>query len=158
MKTSPPRNDGSGEAGFTLVEMLVTLTILAVIAGLAAGALGRRDPTPAPRLVAEQLQAIILEARSDALRTGRDTSVAIDLQARTFAYPPGATPLRLPPGMSFKGSLARPATGGSTAALVFRADGSSSGAELELSSEGSSARLEVSWLTGLPRVISARAP
>lgn len=146
------------QAGFTLVEMLVVLAILGILAGLGAGALARRDPGPTPWQIAERLEATLRAARSEALRTGRDQAVAIDLAGRSFAWPPGATPVHLPPGTTLRGVLARPFAGETTAGLVFRPDGSASGGEIEIVAEGRGAKLEVSWLTGLPRLAQVEIP
>lgn len=147
-----------GEAGFTLVEMLVVMSILGVVVGLGAGALARRDAGPTPWQVAERLAATLRAARSEALRTGRDEIVTIDLAARSIVWPPGAAPLPLPPDVTLRGTLARPFAGAGGAGLVFRPDGSASGGTLEIRDEESGALLELHWLTGQPRLTPLAMP
>ena len=95
---------------------------------------------------------MLLRARSDAIVNGADTIFVIDTNAKYYAYPKGSKPIRLPQGQEI-----RMVTGGEFATeegqtyLIYRADGSSSGAEIVLSDgRTSDARIEVNWLTGVP--------
>ena len=54
-----------GEAGFTLVEMLVALMIFALSVALAGSFITRRGPQP-PYQTAKAMQSMLLRARSDA--------------------------------------------------------------------------------------------
>jgi type II secretion system protein H len=148
---------GDPRAGFTLLEMLVALVILAFVLAAGAAAIARRDLTPTPRQVAQQLQAALLRARSDAIRRGADAAVLVDVPGRRFAYPPDAAPSVLPEGMPIRVRAAAPLAAEDGAALVvFRADGSSSGADVTLGEGGpDAARVAVDWLTGLPRLHGA---
>ena len=98
------------------------------------------------------MQSMLLRARSDAIVNGADTIFVIDTNAKYYAYPKGSKPIRLPQGQEI-----RMVTGGEFATeegqtyLIYRADGSSSGAEIVLSDgRTSDARIEVNWLTGVP--------
>ena len=140
-----------GEAGFTLVEMLVALMIFALSVALAGSFITRRGPQP-PYQTAKAMQSMLLRARSDAIVNGADTIFVIDTNAKYYAYPKGSKPIRLPQGHEI-----RMVTGGEFATeegqtyLIYRADGSSSGAEIVLSDgRTSDARIEVNWLTGVP--------
>ena len=146
--------DGGSDAGFTLLEMLLALTILGLVLAAGAAAVARRDLTPTPAQVARQIQAALLQARSEAIRTGADAAVVIDLAARSFAHPPGAAPVALPDGMVIRArTAAELVTRDGRALIVFRADGGASGAEIALSAPGApGARIEVGWLTGLTRL------
>jgi len=74
---------GGRRAGFTLVELLVTLTVI----GLAAGAvvLTAPDPRPRPGLEAERLAARLIRAREGALLTNRLVAVEVDATGYRFA-------------------------------------------------------------------------
>jgi prepilin-type N-terminal cleavage/methylation domain-containing protein len=53
-------------AGFTLVEMLVTLTILVLVMGSLTVSMARRDVVPTPHDKAREIQALLYLARSGA--------------------------------------------------------------------------------------------
>ncbi len=138
------------QQGFTLIEMLATLTIFALALSAVATSLIRRNNHPAPLQVAEQVQAMVYRARSDAIGARRSTTIIMDTQQRRFSY--GS----LPPVELADGQEMRIFTGQELISesgevfLVFLADGSSSGAEITLSDrQKRSAKLSVHWLTGL---------
>jgi general secretion pathway protein H len=146
--------DPARRAGFTLLEMLVALVILGFVLAAGTAAIARRDMTPTPRQVAERMQAAFLRARGDAIRTGGDAAVLVDVPGRGFAYPADAAPSPLPDGMEIRlRAAAELFAGGGRAHVVFRADGSSSGADVLLTGgRPGAARIEVDWLTGVPRL------
>jgi general secretion pathway protein H len=142
------------QAGFTLLEMLVTMLVVAVALALGGSVIARRDMTPTPAQVARQLQATFLQARSDAVRRGRDAAVLVDIAGRRFAYPEAATPVPLPDGTDVRLVAGAVASDGGRTLVVFRADGSSSGADLILADgRHADARVAVNWLTGLPQIL-----
>jgi len=79
--------------GFTLVELLVTITVI----GLAAGAvvLSMPDPRPAVGLEAEQFAARLSRAREEAILTNRSVAADVDGSGYGFSSFDGAvwTPL-----------------------------------------------------------------
>ena len=150
------RIEGDGRAGFTLIELLVAFTIAALVMGTVGAAMVRRDPRPSPLQVGQAMQSMMLRARSDAIVKGTDTMFAIDTRARRYAYPVGADPVALPEGQEIRmiagGEFV--SEDGATYFLLFRADGSSSGAEILLTDGRSAdARIDVNWLTGVSRLI-----
>ena len=150
-----PAAPAGARAGFTLLEMLVTLLIVGIALTAGTAAIARRDMAPTPLQAAGQMQSLLLRARGDAIRTGRDTAVAIDTGTRRYAYPPDAAASALPAGMEILVETGIVRDG--RPHVAFRADGSSSGARIALTDEGlSEARLAVDWLTGLPRITEAR--
>lgn len=122
MPTSAPHPDS---AGFTLVEMLVVLTVLGLAAAFMAGRLAAEPGRFAGERQVAMLERAAAEARAAAIRSGRP--VALDAGA-----------------LVADASLAAPvfAAGGS---LVFYPDGSSTGGTIEVA--GAPA-LAVDWLTG----------
>jgi len=139
------------EDGFTILEMLVVLAIMALALGLAQPLIGKT----ADRLRLESAQTTLLNAlkttRAAAIIRGNEASLVIDLDARTFQSP--ALPrTMLPPKVELALKVAGlEATDRSHAEIRFYPDGSSTGGDLTLKLEERIARLCVHWLTGLPR-------
>ncbi|GAB4550666.1 MAG: hypothetical protein Tsb0013_12490 [Phycisphaerales bacterium] len=65
--------------GFTLLELLVVLALLAVVAGLTASSLGRGAPV---RRAGETLVTRLLDARVIAMRSGVDATLEVRETAR----------------------------------------------------------------------------
>lgn len=61
--------------GFTLLELLITLSIMAIITALALPAMGSMIESSRSRAVRQQLQSFLGEARSQALSTSRIVTV-----------------------------------------------------------------------------------
>jgi general secretion pathway protein H len=139
-------------AGFTLVEMLVVLAILALVFAimppLLAGTRSRAELDAATH----ELAAALRETRSLAIREGHSESFVV--AARRFRAAGG--PMRpLAPELSLALATAHgePVPAG---AIRFFADGSSSGGRLIVQSGERRSYVTVDWLTG--RVALGPAP
>jgi prepilin-type N-terminal cleavage/methylation domain-containing protein len=121
----PTFRPNSKTAGFTLIEMLVVLTLVAVLAGVAMGVMGGRRPSSSQQDVI-RLRDMLTRKRSEARRTGVSTAVGIaDLRGVV--------------------EEARTAEGRQT--IIFFPDGSSSGGTIVLRDRPA---LAIDWLTGAP--------
>lgn len=80
-------NARKSDSGFTLTEMIVTIIIIGVIAGIAApnllGLLNRNRVNEAAR----QIEGALTEAQRQAIRTGSQCSISIDEANKIISNP-----------------------------------------------------------------------
>lgn len=138
----------TGNAGFTLLEILVVLVILS----LASTTLGLGIPSARERTqlasAGAQLDATLLEARSQARREGAIRTVVFDLSARRYRIGEKGDWHVLPNGVEMSVVSARELGALTTAAVAFLPDGTSSGADITLAVAGLTTSRRVEWLTG----------
>lgn len=138
-------------AGFTLLELLVVLVVIGLLAAVAPpyvqGALARRHAEQASDAVADALA----EARAIALSRNRVVRVTVDAAARTVDVDGGHW-RKLPEAVTL--SLSPPPQDGRWI-IVFHPDGSSSGGQVLVSSDGRAWSLVVEELTGKVRRLHA---
>jgi general secretion pathway protein H len=133
--------------GFTLIEMLAVIVLIAIAATVTAvslhgGGRGQLDAT------AQRVAAGLRDTRTRAMVTSRPQGFTVDLRDRSFAAP-GREPRRLPEGASIRvTSAAEDTTQAGVARIRFFPDGSSSGGRVVLSDQRRSAMVAVDWLTG----------
>lgn len=141
-------------AGFTLVELLVVLAILALTAAVAAPAFTHLADSDDLGAAATEVRRILERARMTALQRGARTTVVIDPESARFrltsdrgASPDSAIegPLSLAPGVTFAGTARRPR-------LTFDARGTSHGDAVILTSGGRAVTVEADPWTGSIRV------
>ncbi len=143
-------------AGFTLLEMIVVLVVLALVAGMVAG----RGPSRSHGLEMRALVASMVEAlrgaRGRALATNRTVLVAVNGERRSLAVEGGPS-IQLPPDVGLS-AVAGPAgePGKLLAGIRFAPDGSSNGGRILLADGKRRTRIGVDWLTG--RVSVADVP
>jgi general secretion pathway protein H len=130
----------SGEAGYTLVELLVVLAIM----GLALAAVPALMMAAAPGLqskaAARALASDLSMARSRAILRSTETHFVFPAPARSHG---GVAFRQLPYGVPF--TLVSP---GHTNEIDFFADGSSSGGIVMVGTPGHQHRVVTDWLTG----------
>lgn len=125
-------------AGFTAVEMLVVLAILALVAGLAYARFGSRpglDVEGAARGLTYQLRTL----RSAAISANRTLTLTATADGRGFVIT-GRTGVPLPRGVVATLANGKP--------IVFFPDGTSSGGAIVLSNGRAESRVTIDWLTG----------
>ncbi len=142
-------------SGFTLLEILVTLTIMAVVSALAAPAIaGRLLDSPIDRS-ARLLKGMLQEAHAQAAVRGEAVSVLWSPEARRFGLqgPERERALAIPSGVevSAQGLVRAGAEEGSAdtrSGIVFYPLGGSTGGSIGLRAGTRTARLSVDALTG----------
>jgi len=137
-----PRSRTARAAGFTLVELLVVLAIVALALGVLLPNLGAGSDSVELRAAAVEIRAILRAARSDAIAENRDHLFAID--ASGLGYELDGAPHRFRTG----GFAARSLRVEPAARIAFFATGGSSGGRFAIRSRRSEQVIEVDSLTG----------
>jgi len=149
---------GASESGFTLIEVVCVLAIIALLAAILLPNIPRG--TSRARLEAYALEiATVLTADRNAAIRGH-VAVATEIDALDRAVKAGASPrtVRVPTDVQFDAALAsrcnqRPA--GSM--IVFFASGMSCGGVIALTRLGSGYQIRVNWLTGGVEIVPLNA-
>jgi general secretion pathway protein H len=144
------------EAGFTLIEIIITLVILGFALALVAGYKAPWSRTLGLRAAAAEIASGLRVARSEAIARNHVVSFAIDLNTHRFQI--GSGPVgQVPPQLSLElltvsGERRDAHTGG----IRFNPDGSSSGGRVSLADGQRILVVGVDWLTGRVSVADLR--
>ena len=136
--TKPP-------AGFTLVELLVVMGILAIVLVVVVNA---RPKAAATRVAvtARAVGATLQLARAQAMANNTETVFRIDTDRLQFGLPRSMH--SFPRGMTVAMTVAETERMADVGGIRFFPDGQSSGGEIALTLDGRSAHIAVNWLTG----------
>ena len=140
------RRSRTGERGFTLLELLVTMTIAGLLASVVAPRLLDTARHARLRTAAERMAVTLREARATSRRTAQPESVVVDPTGKGYTSGGKAFPLTPDETISFKPYLER--QDAATNALTFMPDGSSSGGTVIVAHGADSVRVDIDWLTG----------
>ncbi|MCX7898586.1 MAG: prepilin-type N-terminal cleavage/methylation domain-containing protein [Methylocystis sp.] len=142
-------------AGFTLLETLAALGLLALVMGATMQLL--RPPSDRLRVeaAARSLCGALRATHASAMATNSEMEVGVDLRRKVFVSPISGE-AALPPDAEIKLNIARPqqlsADGG---AIKFFPDGTSTGGDVAIELPGGRAAITVNWLTGEASCASA---
>ena len=143
----------AGEAGFTLIEAIIVLALMALGVSLLEPVLRHRGTSE--RDLEALVTRVALEARrarTQSMRTNGETALLFDAPSRSFLVRPGQGSFVLPPDVTATLVTSRAMADGERPAIRFLPNGRSSGGEIRFATpETAGARLVVDWLTGWPR-------
>lgn len=142
----------AGEAGFTLIEAMIVLALMALAVAF-IGPMLHRGGTSARDLddLAGRVAVEARRARTLSMRSNLETALLFDAASRSFLVRPGQGRLALPADVSATLTTSRSMADGDRPAIRFLPDGRSSGGEIRLGAGRVTVRLVVDWLTGWPR-------
>lgn len=128
------------QRGFTLLELLVVLTVLGLISGLAATAFGGRGIREDQRLTRSVI-GMLQDARAQAISKGK--AVRIDLAAQAIVTESAGAPMRV---ILTETPRWRRTPPGANEQPIFFPDGSATPGVLELRAAGATAQVQLDWL------------
>ena len=140
-------------AGFTLVEVIVVVALIAVASALLLAALPPTD-AQASRDAVRGLAGELRYARAVAIRSGEPVDVVIDVRERRWhgaERRAGDLHPRLPYALT-AGRLVDADGREREDTIRFQPDGSASGGRVVLGEDDAAWRIDVAWLTGQVRV------
>ena len=142
-----PISHAEHQAGFTLLELLAVLAIIALTAGAVIYGGQRSGETARVRAFLINAEAMFRDARTAAIESQEETEVLIEADGRRLSFPAGSQVLELPRGVSLEAKVAE-TDRGEAPGIKFFPSGGSSGGELFFAFRGRSYNLRINWLTG----------
>lgn len=138
-----------GEAGYTLLELLVVITVAGLLTAAFSTNIFAGKDTVELRAAAQDLTALLKRARGEALAENRETAVFIDVDAKVYGSEGGDREYPLPSDAEIRFlTAAEEISRDSRGAIRFFPDGSATGGGLRLSRNGQTYQVSVHWLTG----------
>ncbi len=139
---------GERDGGFTLLEMLVVLAVLALVSAITIPALTNRQMSEAER-TADVIQSMLIAAREKSIAANREVLVDFDLTKRTLSI--DGAPEKLSEDVQIK--ISSEATRVAQLARIrFFPDGGSSGGRIVVDER---IAIDVNWVTA---TVSQGAP
>ena len=146
----------SDEAGFTLLDTVAVLAIVAILAALALPHWPRGTSRPQLEAYALSVAALLKADRNAALARRERVATRLDVSAREVESGAGAGLVRLPEDVAFDALVAQTCAGGENgSAIAFLPSGMSCGGSIALARPGAAYHVRVNWLTGGVEIVAA---
>ncbi len=144
-----------GRAGFTLLEMVGVIAVIAMLAAILLPSIPRGTTRPRLEAYALETAALLKADRTAALRRHAQITAQVDAPGRAIRSGSTGRILQVPDDVGFEATLPlscneRPAR----ATISFFATGASCGGTIVLSRLGTGYEVRVNWLTGGIEVVA----
>ncbi|MGJ4886753.1 pilus assembly FimT family protein [Bradyrhizobium sp. HKCCYLRH3099] len=149
-------NDPDGSmAGFTLLEVVCGLAVVALMAAVLLPAMSRQTSRPRLEAYALEAAALLKADRNAAIRHGRAVDTRIDAKARTIRSGTSGQVVRLPEDVRLETVLPRKCVDRPAFDTIsFFGSGMSCGGIVALAHGEAGYEIRVNWLTGRIEVAS----
>ena len=139
---------GRKTGGFTLVEIMVVMVIIALVMGLVATSMSRSISGAEARAASRKLVASLRYTRAMAIIGKQEQVFLVDTDERSYQAP-GRDRVELPEGVDVTITTAlSELASDSVSGIRFFPDGGSTGGHIELMVNDREYRVNVAWLTG----------
>jgi len=144
-----------GRAGFTLIEMVGVIAVVAMLAAILLPSIPRGTTRPRLEAYALEAAALLKADRTAALRRRAQITAQVDAPGRAIRSGSTGRILQVPADVGFEATLPlscneRPAR----STISFFATGASCGGTIVLSRLGTGYEVRVNWLTGGIEVVA----
>jgi general secretion pathway protein H len=134
--------------GFTLVELMVVMVIIALVMGMVATSMSRSISSAEARASTRKMVASLRYTRARAIIDKQEQIFAVDTDNRSYKAP-GREQVKLPEDVDVTITTARSeVTSEAVSGIRFFPDGGSTGGHIELTVNEREYRINVAWLTG----------
>ncbi|MCI0600767.1 MAG: prepilin-type N-terminal cleavage/methylation domain-containing protein [Beijerinckiaceae bacterium] len=149
---------GWDESGFTLLETVCVVAIVAMLAAIALPEFPRATSRPMLEAYALQTAALLKADRNAAIRRGGVVATEVSLMARTIRSGASGRLVQLPQDVDFRALLANQCGARAAGtAIQFLPSGMSCGGTIFLSRPGTALEVRVTWLTGGVEIVPSNA-
>ena len=135
------------QRGFSLVEMLVVVTLVALLATLVGGSIFRNLDGVKTRQAGKDLVTALRYTRGQAIVRREEQTLEVNVEQRSFKAPDRKA-VNLPDGVEVSLKTAAFDLEDDIGRVRFFADGSSTGAQIRLTAGSRQWLISVGWLTG----------
>ncbi len=148
-RRSTARSQGPWGRGFTLLELLVVVTILALLVAVVPPLVSGAIPGAELKSATREIAAALRYARSQAITHGQDVTLHLDVKSRRYRITGARREFALPADLDISVYGAASASSDSvTGGIRFFSDGSSTGGRIKVASTGRAYQVDVDWLLG----------
>ena len=146
------------ERGFTLLEMVSVLALIAIMAAVLLPLIPRQTSRARLQAYALQAAAVLKEDRNAAIRQGTGVATLVDAGSRLIRSGATAAFIRIPEDVRFEALLPRSCNHREALSTInFFASGMSCGGAIALTRLDVGYEVRVNWLTGRIEIVSRNA-
>ncbi len=136
------------QRGFSLVELIVVMVLIAAVTGIGAAAISGGLPGQQLRGAAREMAVELRFARAQAIATGREQVFEINVVDKRWSAA-GKRQGQLPEGLDIVATTAREEQPAQEVAVIrFFPEGASTGGRVVIKRGDAAWRIDVGWLTG----------
>ena len=144
----------AGQTGFTLLEMVCAIAIIAIIAAVLLPIVPRNTSRARLQAYALETATLLKSDRNAAIRARADVSTLVDAPSRAIRSGATSQTIRIPDDVRFDALLPRTCQQRAVPSTIsFFADGMSCGGTIALARLDMAYEIRVNWLTGRIEIV-----